>query len=102
MLQSRPCLTHSNANVMLVEAQISELMSLFLSSLGFYILECYLSNLMAQNGIIHRDSMFLAGAWPSRTKPAQPQIDTCAILSLNGKPELSSDSSIQKAIKVEA
>ncbi len=38
MLQLRPGLTHSNANVMLVEAQISELMSLFLSFLGFYIL----------------------------------------------------------------
>lgn len=39
MLQLRPGLTHSNANVMLLEAEISEIMSLFsipLWSFTFY------------------------------------------------------------------
>lgn len=56
---------------------------------------------MVQNQIIHLGPVFLAAVWPSWTEPAQPEIDTWAILSRNGKPELSSEPSIQKATEVE-
>lgn len=72
-------------------------MSLFLSFLRFYILKCYFIQIQVQNQIIHNNhnSVFLAGAWPSWTKAAKTEIDTCAILLRNGKPELSLDSSTQ-------
>lgn len=78
-MQLRPGLTHSNANVMPVVTQISELVFVLFSIFHFIVL--LKSSNGSKNKIINHDSEVLAGAW---TNPAQLEIDTT-------KPELSSD-----------
>lgn len=74
MLPLTADLTHSNANVTLREAEITELMSLFCPR---WSSEGCSSNITVQNLVIHFGLMFLASAWPTWIKPTQPQNNTC-------------------------
>lgn len=46
---------------------------------------------MVQNQTMEHDWIILADQWTAQTKPEQPEIDICALVPLNGKPELSLD-----------